>query len=541
MRTVPLLSTGQIICRAVILISMLASLACQSAVETWARWEQSLTSTKTYANPCSDVQVKVSYRGPNAQTIAGLGFWDGSNTFKLRCLFPAPGRWTWQTTCSDTNNAGLHDQRGTVEVATYSGTDALYQHGYLRVSENRRYLTHADGAPFLWIGDTPWSAPMNAKMEDWQTYLRDRRDKGFTVLQVFCASDWAGTKDASGNPPFLGTGLDKPNPAYWQQYEQKVQLANEQGLVVLVVGLMEPVKRYPDAASAQAFTRHLVARMMGNHVIFSPSFDSPYKELGDAVGQTVRESSSLHLITQHPGTDLPAARKYHDQPYADFCGLQSGAGWGGKPLGADIAARNAVEWSLELYRRPPTKPVVNLESRYDNAFNERQLPRLPRSCGYWSLLSGCAGYTYGTAGLFNWGLTNTHNDPQASLWDWRTAMNRPSSTEMKHMAGFFRRMEWWRLEPHHDLILNQTNDATKRMVLAKSAAGDLAVAYLPDNPSITIDMSGFPNAMRCGWYNPKSGGSRRGESSINNTGQKTFERPAGWEDALLMLRQATTE
>ena len=310
---------------ALLLASLLAPVACQSAVETWTRWEQSLTSTQAYANPTT-TQIKVSYRGPDGQTITGLGFWDGSNSFRIRCLFPSPGQWTWQTSCADTNDTGLHCRTGSVDVVPYSGSNPLYQHGDLRVAESRRYLTHADGTPFLWMADTPWSAPMNAKMEDWQTYLRDRRDKGFTVLQVFCASDWAGTKDVEGHPPFLSAGLDRPNPAYWQQYEQKVQLANEQGLVVLVVGLMEPVKRYPDAASAQAFTRHLVARLMGNFVIFSPSFDSVYKELGDVVGQTIRESSSLHLITQHPGTDLPAARKYHDQPNADFCGLQSGAG-----------------------------------------------------------------------------------------------------------------------------------------------------------------------------------------------------------------------
>jgi len=28
---------------------------------------------------------------------------------------------------------------------------------------------------------------------------------------------------------------------------------------------------------------------------------------------------------------------------------------------------------------------------------------------------------------------------------------------------------------------------------------------------------------------------------LTNTGQKTFERPAGWEDALLVLRQAKSE
>jgi Protein of unknown function (DUF4038) len=112
----------------------------------------------------------------------------------------------------------------------------------------------------------------------------------------------------------------------WVQYEQKVEFANEQGLAVAIVGLMEPIKRYPDPASAQRFAQHLVARLMGNFVVFSPSFDSPYKELGDTVGQTVRESTSVHLITQHPGTDLPAAQTYHGKTYVDICGLQSGAG-----------------------------------------------------------------------------------------------------------------------------------------------------------------------------------------------------------------------
>jgi hypothetical protein len=508
---------------------------CQSAVSTWSRWEHSFTSDKSYARPAAEARFKVSYRGPSGQTIAGLGFWDGNRTFRIRCLFPVPGQWTWQTACADTNDTGLHNRAGSVDVVPYGGSNALCQHGDLRVAESRRYLTHADNTPFLWIGDTPWSAPMNARTGDWQTYVRDRRDKGFTVLQVFCASDWAGTHDVEGHPPFLGAGLDQPNPAYWQQYERKVQYANEQGLVVLVVGLMEPVKRYPDPASAQAFARHLVARLMGNFVIFSPSFDSGYLELGNAVGQTIREASPLHLITQH-GTDLATSQNYYDKAYLDFSGVQSGAGWGKKPLSADIAARNAVQCSLALYNRKPPKPVFNLEARYDSEFNQTQMPRLPRSCGYWSLLSGCAGYTYGTAGLFNWGLTNTHNDPQATLWEWRTAMNRPSSTEMKHMAEFFRRVEWWRLEPRHDLILNQTDDATKRMVLAKSAPGDLAVAYLPDNPAIAIEMSSFPAPMWCGWYNPKTGASQRDERSVSNTGETTFERPAGWEDALLVLR-----
>jgi len=520
----------------VLLVSMLFPIPSRAAVQTWTRWEQVLTSTKAYANPSADVTLKVTYRGPEQETITGPGFWDGSNTFKLRCLFPKAGRWTWQTICSDSNNTGLHRQSGSVEVQPYPGANPLYRHGYLRVATNHRHLTHADGTPFLWIGDTAWAAPMNATMEDWQTYVRDRASKKFTILQVFPASDWAGTNDWQGNAPFVGEGLARINPAYWQQYERKVQFANEQGLAVVVMGLMEPVKRYPDAPSAQQFSRHLVARLMGNFVVFSPSFDSPYKELGDTVGQTVRESSSIHLITQHPGTDLPAAQTYHPKPYLDICGLQSGAGWGGNPLSAETVARNAIEWSLDLYRRQPPKPVINLEARYDSEFGEKQLARLPRSCGYWSLLSGCAGYTYGCAGVWNWGLTVTHGDPQASLWDWRRGMNHPSSTEMKHMATFFAELEWWTLEPHPELIQNQSSDWTKRMVLAKSAKGDLAVAYLPDNESIRIDLSAFPSRMRCRWFNPKTGESQAAAASTDSSGPTSFARPQGWEDALLVLR-----
>jgi hypothetical protein len=523
------------IVHALLAACLLLPTTCRAAVSTWMRWEQPLTSITAYPNP-NIVSITVSYRGPNQATIDGLGFWDGSNTFRIRCLFPEPGQWTWQTTCSDTSNAGLHNRTGSVEVAPYSGSNPLCRHGDLRVAENHRFLAHVDGTPFLWIGDTPWAALMNARLEDWQTYLRDRRDKLFTVVQVFCASDWAGSKDVYGNAPFLGAGLDRPNPAYWQQYEEKVQMANEQGLMVLIVGLMEPVKRYPDAASAQQFARYLVTRLMGNFVIFSPSFDSPYLELGHAVGRTIRESSSLHLITQHPQA-LADSSRYFDQPYLDFCGVQTGAGWGGKPLGADIAARCAVDCCLALYNHHPPKPVVNLEARYDSEFNEKQMPRLPRSCGYWSLLSGCAGYAYGCAGLFNWGLTRTHNDPQATLWDWRSAMHRPSSTEMKHLAEFFQGFDWWRLEPHHDLILNQAKDPTRRMALAKTATGDLAVAYLPDNPAITLGMSSFPSGLRWRWFNPATGEALAGQGSTDRAGQKTFERPPGWQDALLVLRQ----
>lgn len=509
--------------------------ASETTVPTWTRWEQAFASSKEYANRFADVTVSVEYQGPDGASLSAMGFWDGEAVFKVRAMFPMPGRWTWRTTCSDPSNTGLHNQAGVVQVTPYQGDNPLSRRGYLWVKPGQRYLSHMDGTPFLWIGDTAWAAPMNATFEQWQAYVQDRKDKRFTVLQVFCASDWAGTKDALGNPPFLGEGLSKWNPAYWRECEKKVQYANGQGFVVMIMGLMEPVKRYPDAASAQRFARNLAARLMGNFVIFSPSFDSKYMDLADSVAAAVRQGAPHHLITQHPGTDLEAAKIYHDRTMLNFSGLQSGAGWGSDPLSPATASRNAIEWTALLYRMEPAKPIINLEARYDSEFNQKQLPRMPRSCGYLTVLSGAAGYTYGCAGIWNWGQSFVGKDPQASPWDWQTGLRQSSSIDMKHMAEFFSGIEWWRLEPCHELILNQPEDWTRHMVMAKAAKGDLAVAYLPDNSSIKINMQSFPGPMRMHWHNPKTGEQLAGEQAIPNREESTLRRPAGWEDALLVL------
>jgi len=46
---------------------------------------------------------------------------DGGDAFKMRLMFPTAGVWTWKTMCSDTDNSGLHDRRGSVTVADYTG------------------------------------------------------------------------------------------------------------------------------------------------------------------------------------------------------------------------------------------------------------------------------------------------------------------------------------------------------------------------------------------------------------------------------------
>jgi hypothetical protein len=506
----------------------------QTETPAWARWETVLRSTRAYENPCRDVVLRVTYTGPTGQVQRAYGFWDAGDMFKIRCAFPAPGLWNWRTECSDTANAGLHAQTGTVSVTPYRGGNPLYRHGFLRVSANRRYLCYADNTPFLWMGDTAWVGPMKSTETDWESYLADRVSKHFTVIQIGPAPWWAGKQDTAGNSPFIGEGISRLNPAFWQAYERRVQRANEQGLFVLMVGVMEPTTRYPAAEDACLFARQIVARLNGNFIAFSPSFDSGYRPLGDEVGETIRDASSVHLITEHPGTTTgkpvnTIAETYFDRPYLDFAGDQTGHNGGNR----ELCARQALEWNLHLSRREPHKPVINLEAMYDTEGGTAFKAYDARSLGWRSWLSGAMGYTYGTD-LYHW-----ETDPTKADY-WRKAMSLPSSRQMTCLHDFLAGIDWWRLEPANGLVRNPPAEYLHRPALARTARGDLAIAYLPDGDEVTIGLSELPAPVMARWIDPTNGNCTAvGGLPFPNKGDRHFVPPgrnaAGAGDWVLVL------
>jgi hypothetical protein len=49
----------------------------------------------------------------------------------------------------------------------------------------------------------------------------------------------------------------------------------------------------------------------------------------------------------------------------------------------------------------------------------------------------------------------------------------------------------------------------------------------------------LPAPVQWRWFNPATGDAVEGQAATERIGQKTFERPARWEDAVLVLRQAS--
>jgi hypothetical protein len=268
--------------------------------------------------------------------------------------------------------------------------------------------------------------------------------------------------------------------------------------------------------------------------------DSRSMPLANEVGRATREATAVHLITQHPGTGTQGpeptiAQYYFNEPYLDFCAVQSGHNGGDR----EACAHNAIAWVLQLYRRAPTKPVINVEAMYD-AQGERAWQAADARGDAWrSWLSGSMGYSYGagdvppkvragSGGIWGW-VTN----PEKHDF-WQKALQWESAFQMQYLHDFLAAIEWWQLEPAHDLIRNQPAEFARRRVLARLPQRDFAIAYLPDNAPIDVDVSGFSAPLANRWFDPVRGRTIPGTTPVPNRGIQRFTPPASGDWVLVL-------
>lgn len=503
----------------------------------WQRWEGALTAQKLHSQPYATVEVEVRFSGPDGATLRVPAFWDGDRGFRFRAAFPSAGVWRWRTTCNDATDPGLHGRTGEVRVKLYSGGNPLYQHGDLRISPDRRYLVHADGTPFLWLGDTGWYVAWKSTATEWREYVDTRARQHFSVLQIVAAGIRNNPGNpTSGHPPFQSDGT--PNPPYWRELAEKLAYANDRGLVVLLTGVGKSHAGFSEPQRPLAFARELAGRLAGHMIIFSPSMDQKFDAQNAAVGVRLR-TLTTHLITQHPGTHFETAKMYHDSDHSDFSGLQTGH-HGGNLARAYEAAR---AWTLELWRRTPLKPVINLEAMYD-AYGHDNAPgwreQDVRKLGWITWLSGARGYTYGVGDVppkvpTGAGGVWRFSTDLAAFDYWRKALAWPSAGQMTHLRDFFAGIDWWRLEPASELVKNQAEAEPRKIVASRSPTWDLVVAYLPDNPEIVLDLTAAPPGLGGRWFNPITGDSVPLKEPIRSGSSVVFSRLAAWSDAVLCL------
>jgi hypothetical protein len=498
--------------------------AARSDIPQWTRFAAQFTSAAEYDNPVQDVQVEVEFTSASGKSQTVLAFWDGGKVWKVRFSPADTGKWTYRTRCSREADTGLNNQAGEFICVPYTGTNLLYRHGALRVSDNRRYLVHADGTPFFWLSDTAWNGALKSDAQSWARYLTDRASKGFTGVQ-FVTTQWlAAAGNADLRLAYLGRERIWIDPVFYQWMDERIDALNAHGLVAAPVPIwaahwnkrtldLNPGTSLPDDQII-LLVRYLVARYGAHQVIWILAGDSDYRgeraERWKKIGRAVFGAQPSRLATMHPAGQEWVADEFRHEPWFSFNGYQSGHGDSDEAMRWLVEGPPSQDWKTE-----PHHPIINLEPNYEG--HKGYTHRKPfdahavRRAAYWSLLvSPPAGVSYGGHGIWSWELKSNEpmNHPGTGVSPpWQEAIRLPGSTSMKHLKTLFTSLAWWRLRPAPELLMEQpgANDPSRFVAVAKAEDGAWALAYLPAGGSIALRTEQLANVGLARWFNPRAG------------------------------------
>lgn len=567
--------------------------------QQWVRWEGSLTGTTSYGandpTPYRDIKIRVTFQ-QGSQRFETYAFWRSGNTYSVRAAFPtqtSPGNlWTWTTSCptpaAGTVNLcatqGLGGKTATVTVNGPGSTSALYTNGMLRAvapaatttANNRGYLAYASGVAFPWLGDTAWMAPIRATPTQWTAYVGKLKAAGFTAVQIATPVDYMdgsegeqpGTIATPVLMPFKCTGspLQIPDSTcwmkddYWIRFEDMVKVANDNGIVVVVAGLMERVieKRavYPDLTATKTFARTLVSRLAGSHVIFSPAFDhsttSTNAALDDrikAIGAEILDASHngalpgaisvRQPITNHSaGSDLvPDLTKFQNEAWLSFYLFQSGQA-------AQLAEADADIFNSQV--PPPTMPTTPLKEQHRLVFERSakfptQLPNKAAINGE-LIYEGveapcplCPGTNQCTTvkpkkcvNQATYAIYYTAETQRKNLWysffngaaggtigvagtfNWQgnglASSNSQSFIAVKRMKAFFQAVgTWTELKPTTEGLYSPSPAPSSwQKIYAIQNLGRTKVAiYTPEGAVVALQTVKVPSGASAQWFNPR--------------------------------------
>lgn len=414
------------------------------------------------------------------------GFWDGGQDWKVRFALPAGGHWSYSTESAD---PGLAGQRGTIVCQSWSEPEKKEnptRRGLLQVCRDGprpgRYLQYADGMPCLWLGDTWWNwTKRGIRFESFQKLADDRAAKGFNVGQLFFAGNGWG-RDAS----LLDATYRIPDLDHIRRVEKMIAYANAKGITVWIHAwwARAEMKTQIGEENIRRWWRYVVHRLAAYNVIWVLAGEynmDNYGGLGLAFWKNLgamieKEDPYPRAISAHPtppfwkgGADAPqwsTAEVLHQETWLGYNQSQTGHGRSVNELIPRIVS--------EAYRREPAKPIVVTEPWYE--FTQGNPTAADVRFGGWSaVLSGAAGHSYG--GGHVWKAHLPESPAGRDAWPMEAGfgndtLNYPGARSLGFMAKFLRGIDWWLLEPHPELVLENASN------YCGAVPGKLYVVYL---------------------------------------------------------------
>ena len=398
------------------------------------------------------------------------------------------------------------------------GPSVDFSHGPLRVSKNHRFLQHADGTPFLYVGDTAWELFERLTREETERYLEVRRAQGFTVIQAVALAEFDGLTagNAYGERPLIDEDPTRPNEKYFEHLDWVVKKAAEKGLYIgllptwgdkvsLAWGKGPVVFPVDKPEIARAWGRFLGHRYKdAPNIIWILGGDweaGGFEPVWNAMAAGLAEGDGgSHLKTYHPQGGRSSAEWFHDAPWLDFNMIQSGH-----------AARNIAndEMIEKDYARRPPRPVLDGELRYEDHpvnwkaengyFDDFDV----RQGVYWSVFAGGFGVTYGCHDV--WQFHTPEREPiSAARNNWNDTLTLPGAWEMLHFRRLMLSRPFVDRVPDQSMIAEGEGSGEAHVRATRGHA--YAFFYIPTGHQIAVRLGKISGEqVMAWWFNPRTG------------------------------------
>jgi hypothetical protein len=384
----------------------------------------------------------------------------------------------------------------------------------LKASSNNRYLVDQNNNPVQLIGDSAQSLIVNISTTDAATYFSTRKSQGFNAAWtvILTSPHCGGRADGStydGILPLTGADLsslqgniDSPNEAFFQRVDAMVALAAQNGITLLLdpydSGGLSNFASNSGNANCFAFGQYLGNRYKNSrNVIWITGDDfqvwSSNSAENAAVAQIMAGIASVdrnHLQTDE--LNYFVSGSHDDSVMMAYTTLAS-----------SYTYYSTYAEDLKEYNASPTTPVFLVEANYEGGNNTGQDlgdPPTLRRQEYWTMTSGCTGQLFGAHGV-------RHFDP-----GWQQALDSVCTTQYGYMASFFNSIRWWTMVPDqaHTVVTagygvpNPNNYPINDDYVTTSASpdGTLAVSYVPNGQTLTVNLAAFSGPVTLRWFDP---------------------------------------
>lgn len=442
-----------------------------------------------------------------SEQMSADGFCDSADgsVFRIRFMPSSPGDYTYSVTYKQ----GEFEK---TQTGSFRATDG-HRRGPLRVDPKYPWS-------FIWEG-TGEHYFFNGTTAFWLIGWRDEATIDYSIerlhklkinrLRVLLAGDahifwgepvmtgdnftmalrpWIAKDPESFDHP--GIDYTRFNIPYWQKWERMLRFARDRDMIISVIQDISTHKAQPVAYSddERRYLRYAVARLS--------AFSNITYDLGDDM-DSFRDEKWVHatgtLIEawdpyKHLATSHPVHREHQDRASAWF-GFTSIQDWRRPQHPLMLEERQIQEKTGRII--PQTNEEYGYEDHYphwapgpgsDSAETLRHMA--------WDIAMAGA---YGTAGESCRRGTNIWPDTGGGWINGRGDDTMVMLKGYEHMVDFFTSFEWWKTEPHDELVNNGA------YCLAKP--GEIYAIYLPKEGDVTVKLE--PGTYNATWFSAFTG------------------------------------